>query len=42
MSNQNREFDGRNYILEKAITGDFALIKAWKGDVCGSNFAFRN
>ena len=27
-----REFDGRQYLLERAITGDFALVKAWKGD----------
>ncbi len=27
-----REFDGRHYIMEKAITGDFALIKGWKAD----------
>ena len=31
-----REFDGRNYILEEAITGDFALVKAWKADRYGN------
>uniref|UniRef100_A0A673ZLQ3 Succinyl-CoA:3-ketoacid-coenzyme A transferase n=1 Tax=Salmo trutta TaxID=8032 RepID=A0A673ZLQ3_SALTR len=35
-----REFNGRHYILEKAITGDFALIKAWKADKAG-NVIFR-
>ncbi|XP_067838186.1 3-oxoacid CoA transferase 1a [Heptranchias perlo] len=35
-----REFNGRNYILEKGITGDFALIKAWKADRAG-NVVFR-
>ncbi|PSN35411.1 Succinyl-CoA:3-ketoacid-coenzyme A transferase, partial [Blattella germanica] len=25
-------FNGKPYILEKAITGDFALVKAWKAD----------
>ena len=25
-------FDGREYILERGITGDFAFVKAWKGD----------
>lgn len=25
-----RQFAGRNYIMEEAITGDFALVKAWK------------
>lgn len=31
-----RQFDGRDYILEKAITGDFAFVKAWKGDKFGN------
>uniref|UniRef100_H3CHS4 Succinyl-CoA:3-ketoacid-coenzyme A transferase n=1 Tax=Tetraodon nigroviridis TaxID=99883 RepID=H3CHS4_TETNG len=35
-----REFNGRQYIMEKAITGDFALIKAWKADKAG-NIVFR-
>ncbi|XP_057274049.1 succinyl-CoA:3-ketoacid coenzyme A transferase 1, mitochondrial isoform X2 [Pezoporus wallicus] len=35
-----REFDGRHYILEKSITGDFALVKAWKADRAG-NIIFR-
>ncbi|KAI8865542.1 3-oxoacid CoA-transferase, partial [Ramicandelaber brevisporus] len=35
-----REVDGRGYIFEEAITGDFALIKAWKGDAFG-NLVFR-
>merc|ERR1719401_2481295 len=26
---ESREFDGRGYVMEKAITGDFALVKAW-------------
>ena len=33
-------FDGRNFILEEAITGDFALVKAWKADKAG-NLVFR-
>src|SRR5436190_5549021 len=36
-----REFDGRNYVLERAITGDFALVKAWKGDRFG-NLVYRH
>src|ERR1700722_2477047 len=28
---ETREFDGRTYVLEPAIRGDFALVKAWKG-----------
>uniref|UniRef100_A0A8C7TAL4 Succinyl-CoA:3-ketoacid-coenzyme A transferase n=1 Tax=Oncorhynchus mykiss TaxID=8022 RepID=A0A8C7TAL4_ONCMY len=35
-----REFNGRHYIMEKAITGDFALVKAWKADKAG-NVIFR-
>lgn len=33
-------FDGREYILERGITGDFAFVKAWKGDKFG-NLIFR-
>ncbi|XP_017786752.1 PREDICTED: succinyl-CoA:3-ketoacid coenzyme A transferase 1, mitochondrial-like [Nicrophorus vespilloides] len=33
-------FDGKNYILETSITGDYALIKAWKADKFG-NLIFR-
>lgn len=35
-----RQFDGRSYLLEKAIVGDFALVKAWKADRFG-NLVFR-
>lgn len=31
-----REFDGRNYILEEAITGDYAIVKGWKADTYGN------
>lgn len=31
-----REFAGRPYILEQAITGDFALVKGWKADWYGN------
>ena len=31
-----REFNGKPYLLEYAITGDFAIIKAWKGDTQGN------
>jgi 3-oxoacid CoA-transferase subunit A len=33
---ETREFDGRTYVLERAIKGDFALVKAWKGDKYGN------
>lgn len=35
-----REFNGRHYILEEAIRGDFAIAKAWKADRFG-NLMFR-
>lgn len=31
-----RTFEGREYILEKGITGEFAFVKAWKGDKFGN------
>lgn len=31
-----REFNGRPYLLEKALTANFALIKAWKADTMGN------
>jgi len=33
---ETREFGGRTYILEEALTADFALIKAWKADRLGN------
>lgn len=35
-----KEFDGRPYILERALHADFALVKAWKGDTLG-NLVFK-
>lgn len=35
-----RQFDGRPYIMERALQADFALIKAWKGDKWG-NLVYR-
>ncbi len=35
-----RSFAGRDYILEHAIRGDFALVKAWRGDSLG-NLVYR-
>jgi 3-oxoacid CoA-transferase subunit A len=35
-----REFDGRRYLLERGLTADFALVKAWKGDRTG-NLVYR-
>src|SRR5437773_10963228 len=35
-----REFEGRPYVMERALKADFALIKAWKGDKWG-NLVYR-
>jgi len=37
---ESRNFNGVDYIMEEAITGDFALVKAWKADKAG-NLVFR-
>lgn len=37
---ETKTFDGREYILERSIFGDFALVKAWKADTMG-NLVFR-
>ena len=37
---ESRTFNNNNYIMEEAITGDFALVKAWKADRAG-NLVFR-
>src|ERR1700686_872983 len=37
---ETREFDGRMFVMERALRGDFAFIKAWKGDRWG-NLVFR-
>ncbi len=36
-----REFNGKMYLLETALTADFALVKAWKGDTAG-NLIYRH
>ena len=33
---EKRTFEGQTYIMEQALRGDFALIKAWKGDKLGN------
>jgi 3-oxoacid CoA-transferase subunit A len=37
---ETREFDGRTYVMERALKADFALVKAWKGDTWG-NLVYR-
>ncbi len=36
-----RDFDGKPHVLEPAIKGDFAIVKAWKGDRFG-NLVYRH
>lgn len=38
---ETRDFNGKSYVLEEAITGDFAIVKAWKGDRFG-NLVYRH
>lgn len=33
---ETRIFNGKTYLLEKAFSSDFALVKAWKGDRMGN------
>jgi 3-oxoacid CoA-transferase subunit A len=35
-----KEFDGETYVLERGLTADLALVKAWKGDEAG-NLVYR-
>ncbi|KAJ2763070.1 Succinyl-CoA:3-ketoacid coenzyme A transferase 1, mitochondrial, partial [Coemansia nantahalensis] len=37
---ETKVFGGRKYVMEEGITGDYALIKAWKGDALG-NLVFK-
>ncbi len=38
---ETKEFDGRMYVLERALKGDFALVRAWKADTFG-NLIYHN
>ena len=38
---QTQEFDGLDYVLERAIVADFGLVRAWKGDRHG-NLVYRD
>ena len=37
---ETKKFDGEDYVMERGLVGDLALIKAWKGDKSG-NLVFR-
>jgi 3-oxoacid CoA-transferase subunit A len=33
---ETREFDGVGYVMERGLTADLAIVKAWKGDTEGN------
>ncbi|MEB3287372.1 MAG: CoA transferase subunit A [Vampirovibrionales bacterium] len=33
---ETREYHGKHYVLEEALTADFSLVKAWKADTMGN------
>lgn len=33
---ESREFNGKMHLLEHALTADYAIVKAWKGDIQGN------
>ena len=35
-----REFDGEKYVMERGLTADLSIVKAWKGDTAG-NLVYR-
>lgn len=37
---ETRDFNGKPHILETALTADYAIVKAWKGDTAG-NLVFK-
>lgn len=37
---ETREFEGAHYVMERSLTADVALVKAWKGDRAG-NLVYR-
>src|ERR1051326_7917805 len=37
---ETRDFDGRTYVMERALQADYAFVKAWKGDQWG-NLVYR-
>ncbi len=35
-----RDFDGESFVMERGLTADLAIVKAWKGDAEG-NLVYR-
>ena len=33
---ESRDFDGKGFVMERAIVGDFSIVKAWKADERGN------
>jgi 3-oxoacid CoA-transferase subunit A len=33
---ETREFDGKQYVMERWLRSDFSIVKAWKGDPLGN------
>ena len=33
---ETRDFDGKHYVMERGIVGDFSLVAAWRGDRLGN------
>jgi 3-oxoadipate CoA-transferase alpha subunit len=40
MGKETREIEGRNYVAERSLPGDVALVEAWEADRWG-NLTFR-
>jgi 3-oxoadipate CoA-transferase alpha subunit len=40
MGKEIREFDGRSYVMERALQGDVGLVEAWEADRWG-NLTFK-
>jgi 3-oxoacid CoA-transferase subunit A len=37
---EHKDFDGETYVLERGLTADLAMVKAWRGDEAG-NLVYR-
>jgi 3-oxoacid CoA-transferase subunit A len=40
LGKETKTFDGRDYLLERGVVGDFSMVAAWKGDRLG-NLVYR-
>ena len=37
---ETRDFEGETFVMERGLTGDLAIVKAWRGDAAG-NLVYR-